>query len=168
MNLNKAPKYGGSSSTRLTFNTCRQNVWLYQQTNPHGHIVYIVANSNISYCINVMLNLHGKKFCPSICLLWKSFFQLYKTYGQYLSPKCVVTSTNKPTWPHCLYSSKFQYHLLHQCNVECAWEKILSQYVFYEIVFSSMRKTSRIQTLARKSRFLFVLVFDTLKFINVL
>ena len=32
----------------------------------------------------------------------------YKTYGQCLLPKCVVTSTNKPTWPHCLYGRKFQ------------------------------------------------------------
>ena len=45
-----------------------------------------------------------------------------------LVAKYVVTSTNKPTWPHHLYSSKFQYLLLHQCNVECAWEEILSQY----------------------------------------
>ena len=66
----------------------------------------------------------------------------YKTYGQCLLPKCVVTSTNKPTWPHCLYGRKFQISycmfltkkkkkkklLLHQCNVECACEEISSQY----------------------------------------
>ena len=98
-----------------------------------------------------------KKFFPTLQDLWSILVAKMCGY------------INKQThMAHCLYSSKFQYHLLHQCNVECAWEKILSQYVFYEIVFSSMRKTSRIQTLARKSRFLFVLVFDTLKFINVL
>ena len=92
-NLNNSPKYGGSSSTRRMINACCQNVWLHQQTNAHGHIVFTIANSNISYCINVI-------------------------------------------------------------NVECAWEEISSK-VFYEKVFPSTRKTSRIQTLTRKSRFLF-------------
>ena len=46
-----------------------KNVRLHQQTNPHGHIVYIIANSNISYFINVMFHVHGKKFCPSIGIL---------------------------------------------------------------------------------------------------
>ena len=53
-NLNNGPKYGGSSSTRLTVNACCQNVWSHQQTNAHGHIVFTIANSNISYCINVI------------------------------------------------------------------------------------------------------------------
>ena len=64
MNVNNGPKYGGSSSTRLTVKACYPNVWLHEQTNPHGHIVYIAANSNIFYRINVMLNVHGKKFRP--------------------------------------------------------------------------------------------------------
>ena len=53
-NLNNGPKYGGSSSIRLTVNACCQNVWLHQQTNAHGHIVFTIANSNISYYINAI------------------------------------------------------------------------------------------------------------------